>query len=91
MKNHRTTILAALAGLTFIAAALAQEGPWTTTRILAVIAGALVAGLGVVAKDAAAPSLPPPAAPPPPPPPETHGGTVEVEPADAWGPRPSER
>lgn len=60
--NYRTTLLGALAGLSFLVGALAQEGPWTAPRILAVVAGVLVAALGAVARDAAVPA-PPPALP----------------------------
>jgi len=57
--SWRTSLLGAIAGLAFVSAALVQEGPWTTPRILSLVAGALVAALGAVAKDAP----PPPAAP----------------------------
>lgn len=61
--SYRTTIIGLVAGLSFLAAALSQDGPWTAQRILAVVAGVLVAALGAVARDAAAP--PPPPLPPP--------------------------
>lgn len=67
--NHRTTIVGVIAGLTFLASALSQEGPWTAPRILAVVAGVLVAVLGAVSRDAAAPLPAPPASRPSDPPP----------------------
>jgi len=99
MTNRRTTIAGIIAGLTFIASALAEDGAWTTARILRVAVGACIAALGVVARDAAgaAPALPS-AAPPetvvvPPPVTPEHSGIVPaqalVEPSASWGPRPS--
>ena len=61
--SYRTTIIGLVAGLSFLAAALSQDGPWTAQRILAVVAGVLVAALGAVARDAAAPPPPPLPAP----------------------------
>ena len=50
--SWRTSLAGLLAGLSFISAALAQPGPWTLARVLAVAAGVLVAVLGVAAVDA---------------------------------------
>ena len=50
--SWRTSLAGLLAGLSFISAALAQPGPWTVARALAVAAGVLVAVLGVAAVDA---------------------------------------
>jgi hypothetical protein len=50
--SWRTSLAGLLAGLSFISAALAQPGPWTVARVLAVAAGVLVAVLGVAATDA---------------------------------------
>lgn len=50
--SWRTSLAGLLAGLSFISAALAQPGPWTFARVLAVAAGVLVAVLGVAAVDA---------------------------------------
>ena len=52
MKSWSTSLAGLLAGLSFISAALAQPGPWTLARVLAVAAGVLVAVLGVAAVDA---------------------------------------
>jgi len=50
--SWRTSLAGLLAGLSFISVALAQPGPWTLARVLAVAAGVLVAVLGVAATDA---------------------------------------
>jgi hypothetical protein len=74
--SWRTSLLGAVAGLTFIVAALQGNGPMTARDWALVVAGALLAGLGAVARDAASPpALPPsrvptlPPAPPSEPPP----------------------
>lgn len=86
MTNWRTTLLAILAGLSFIVAALQGSGPMTVRDWALAVAGALVAALGVFAKDAEK-KLPPATSTP-----VTHGAprNVEPEPSAAWGPRPSE-
>lgn len=71
--SYRTTIIGALAGLTFAVAALQGNGPMTSRDWALLVAGALLAALGAVARDAASTVPPPPALPPsrpsdPPPP-----------------------
>ena len=58
--SWRTSLAGLLAGLSFISAALAQPGPWTVARALAVAAGVLVAVLGVAAVDAGRADAPQP-------------------------------
>jgi hypothetical protein len=66
--SYRTTLLGVLAGLSFIVAALQGNGPMTARDWALVVAGALLAGLGAVARDAASPpALPPSQVPPLPP------------------------
>lgn len=74
--SWRTSLLGAIAGLSFVVAALQGTGPMTPRDWALVVAGALLAGLGAVARDAASPpapppsqvpTLPPPSEPPPPP------------------------
>lgn len=59
--SWRTSLTGIPAGLAFLISALLQPGPWTLPRIAAAIGGALLAVLGVVARDhtADAPALPP--------------------------------
>ena len=57
--SWRTSLAGLLAGLSFISAALAQPGPWTLARVLAVAAGVLIAVLGVAATDAGRMADPP--------------------------------
>lgn len=98
MTAHwRTTILAILAGATFLGSAAAQEGPWTTSRVLAVVAGVLVAALGVFARDAAGPPKPPETERPTVPPVSRGLSAADFdfkepgeEPSAALGPRPEQ-
>lgn len=69
--SWRTSLLGAIAGLSFVIAALQGTGPMTPRDWALLVAGALLAGFGAVARDAASPpALPPsqvPTLPPPPP------------------------